>query len=826
LSITDFINNDLYPTLYNSIDRAFPEHDFKQGRQGWTSKAYLNGDSHKDRRDKTVISAKVPSRIMEQGGESLSLVDYVMRRDGVEFIEAVKTLADVVGLKVPSNGISEEAYKKDKRKQDILERAQRHFKSRLYLFSELYDGMSEVGQVRPLNSLTTYSTQAHLLINYLKDRGYSLEDIKEMELGYIKSQRSLKSYLKEKGGFTEKEIAELKLNEAIGKSHILTIPYRSGGKIKGFKFRTIGEEQPKYLNSTGLDKGGLFNLKGIKGDKDLVIVEGELDSLHATVKGIDNVVALGGSALTTEQVQDAIKRGAKSFTLCFDREASPEKQRATERTVLKAIETITELSVNRVYIVNLPALEGRKTDPDRLIKEQGIEALQKAIKEAQSYYIYQLMALLNEFAKKEQKDGITARDVDNFLDKVVETAIAIKDPIDRDRFKTAFLSIEGLRQHGITEEAISITIDRLTQTRDKERQDREVNKLLSKARDLHKSGDNQKALDLLEQNLREVRLQDKETEYGKLLSNPTQEEIREAIQNKPEPIKTGYTIQNQDLLLPTGALSYLVAPTSHGKTTFLLNLALRVAERLEGKKVYFFSYEEDTTAITIKALNTYIDESLSAKNKNALKHYISTGSTKFIKESKREIAEQKAQEFFKTLIETNRLNIKYSNYNSGELTDAIRYLHKTTDVGAVFIDYIQLLNLPKGKHKTYSRQEELKQIGLDLKDLAVETELPIIMGAQFNRQVTNLKHIHATKIGEAGDIERQANLILGFWNNDFKHTGADVDISQINSEGLDEAETLYVEVLKNRDGRVGAKELLGWNGNKGTVKNNHNKGFK
>jgi len=800
LSITDFINNDLYPTLYNSIDRAFPEHDFKQGRQGWTSKAYLNGDSHKDRRDKTVVSAKVPSRIMEQGGRSLSLVDYVMERDGVEFIEAVKTLADVVGLQVPTG--NPEAYKKHKQTQDVLEDANSYF---IYCLNK--------------------SSNAKEVLDYLESRGYTREDIEAMELGYIPSQKQLKEHL-ETRGHTSKLIDELRLNKAIGESHILTIPYRSGGKIKGFKFRTIGDEQPKYINSTGLDKGGLFNLKGIKGDKDLVIVEGELDSLHATVKGIDNVVAIGGDALTTEQVQDAIKRGAKSFTLCFDREASPEKQRATERRLQKAIEVITELSVNRVYIVNLPDLGGEKTDPDRLIKEGRAEALKEAISKAHRYYEFWLSVLLIEFKEKEDKQGITQKDVDSFLERLIETGSAIKDPIDRERFKALVLSIEGLKAHGITEEALSITIDRLTQTRDKEKQDREVKKLLSKARELHKSGDNQKALDLLEQNLRQVRIQDKETEYRKLLSNPTQEEIREAIQNKPEPIKTGYTIGKQDLLLPTGALSYLVAPTSHGKTTFLLNLALRVAEELDGKKVFFFSYEEDATAITIKALNTYLDENLSANNRNSLKHYIGTGSTEYIKEAKRKLAEQKAEEFFKTLIETNRLNINYTNYSSGELTDAIRYLHKTTDVGAVFIDYIQLLNLPKGKYKTYSRQEELKQIGLDLKDLAVETELPIIMGAQFNRQVTNLKHIHATKIGEAGDIERQANLILGFWNNDFKHTGADVDLSQINSEGLDKADRLYVEVLKNRDGKVGAKELLGWNGNRGTIQNLKDEGFK
>jgi len=74
---------------------------------------------------------------------------------------------------------------------------------------------------------------------------------------------------------------------------------------------------------------------------------------------------------------------------------------------------------------------------------------------------------------------------------------------------------------------------------------------------------------------------------------------------------------------------------------------------------------------------------------------------------------------------------------------------------------VQLLNLPEGKYKTYSRQEEIKEICIALKDVAVETGLPIILGAQFNREVVNQLRIHATKIGEAGDIERIANLIVG-----------------------------------------------------------------
>ena len=145
-------------------------------------------------------------------------------------------------------------------------------------------------------------------------------------------------------------------------------------------------------------------------------------------------------------------------------------------------------------------------------------------------------------------------------------------------------------------------------------------------------------------------------------------------------------------------------------------------------------------------------------------------------------------------------------------------MHSTTKPGAIFIDYIQLLNLPQGKYKTYSRQEELKQICQDLKDLAVETGLPIILGAQFNRTVKNPLQLHATNIGEAGDIERIANLIIGFWNNNFTPVGTEGELNSIKKLNYPK-DSIYIKVLKNRAGRVGQEELLSYNGNTGKISN-------
>lgn len=798
--ITDWIKYELYPTLFESIDTSLPEHNFKRYSGGWRSKTYLDGSPHKDRADKTVVSKKAPGWILENGGETLSLVDYVIKRDGVEFIQAVKTLADVVGLQLPKGEFNQESYQRYKDQATLLEDCNSYF---IYCL-ENSPGADEVRA-------------------YLSSRGYSDEDVKAMELGYIPDQDKLFKYLLSKG-YSQSLIDEVvKLNKGIGSTHRLTIPYRSGGSVKGFKFRTVGDATPKYLNSTGLDRlGGFFNLSGIKGDKDVVIVEGELDSLSATARGVENVVATGGSSISSDQVKDAIRRGAKNFTLCLDTE--PGKEEETAKRITSAIEVILGEGVNRVYIVTLPDLGGGKTDPDRLIKESGVVAFREAIRGALPYYEYKLQETLNKYGKIEEERGLQPKDIDRLLDEVVETASQIPDATDRDRYKKLFTSLEAIKGLGISEESLSITVDRLTSTRDKEAQAKEFKKLLSEATQLQDKGETDKALELLDSKVKEVKLKDKATEFSSLMIPIKENELKERQANKPESLNSGYTIGGEPLLLPSGAISIFTAPTSHGKTTFLINLALNVATASPDKETYLFSYEEDGDSILINTLNTYLDEEISSNNRRTLKSYFTTGSTEYIKSQSKDYFTSTKDKFFRELIETRRLNIHYSNYNSDTLIEAIRYLHKHAKPGAIFIDYIQLLNLPEGKYKTYSRQEEIKEICIALKDVAVETGLPIILGAQFNREVVNQLRIHATKIGEAGDIERIANLIVGFWNNNFKPLATEGELNEINNKGATTPDTLYTTILKNRGGRVGLEEILSFNGNTGKIKNSSSSG--
>ena len=162
-NITDWIKDELYPTLFESIDRALPELSFYRWSGGWRSSLKLDLTSPKTKRkDKTVVTKKSPGYILEQGGDVLSLVDYVMRRDGVEFIKAVETLADVVGLQLPKGEFNQESYQRYKDRATLLEDCNSYF---IYCLEN--------------------STGADEVRAYLSSRGYSDEDVKDMELSLI-----------------------------------------------------------------------------------------------------------------------------------------------------------------------------------------------------------------------------------------------------------------------------------------------------------------------------------------------------------------------------------------------------------------------------------------------------------------------------------------------------------------------------------------------------------------------------------------------------------------------------------------------------------------
>jgi hypothetical protein len=293
--------------------------------------------------------------------------------------------------------------------------------------------------------------------------------------------------------------------------------------------------------------------------------------------------------------------------------------------------------------------------------------------------------------------------------------------------------------------------------------------------------------------------------YEPLLIAPTEQEIAEEIRKISPGIMCGYRINNLDLKLEGGEISVIAAPTGHGKTSFIINILLGILKQNIDSSVYLFSYEEARAPVISLALNCYIGESISMNNRESIKACFRDGNVQYVAENMRQTFLQRKNSFFNELIGPRRLNIFYSSFTAEELTGAIRFLAKQSQrPTAICIDYMQLLRLGS-LGKISSRQEELKQICLLLKDCAVETGLPILIAAQFNRTVQTERELVAQAIGEAGDIERIAALILGLWNRKF---------SQENAE-----KTVYLKVLKGRHIPMGADEIFDFDGNACKISN-------
>jgi len=432
-------------------------------------------------------------------------------------------------------------------------------------------------------------------------------------------------------------------------------------------------------------------------------------------------------------------------------------------------------------------------------------------------YIYQLSDIFKRYgALQDELGGLTDEDIDRFLDEVV-TGSANLEPIDKDIYLKRFLDSEGAKELGISQEALEITVDRLKTTREKEKQNSQLKKLLSEAKSLQDKGETGKALEILSQEVKDISLTVKATEFSKLLKPTTREDVVRRQAEKPPSLLSGFNIKDEPLEIPSGAITIISAPTSHGKTAMLSNIAVNVTRQYPDKDFYFFSYEEDSDTVLMNTLNTYLDYRLSHNNRKTLQTYFATGSTDYIKAEARDKFIQEEDRFFSELIDKGRLNIHYTSYDIDTLCDSIRYLKKHGKPGAIFIDYIQLINLPQGKYKTYSRQEQVKVICQSLKDVAVETGLPLILASQFNREVTNLLQIHPTKISEAGDIERVANTILGLWNNTIDHKGTESELEEIRERKYP-TDSIYVKVLKRRGGVPGVEDYWKWNGNQNKIK--------
>lgn len=326
--------------------------------------------------------------------------------------------------------------------------------------------------------------------------------------------------------------------------------------------------------------------------------------------------------------------------------------------------------------------------------------------------------------------------------------------------------------------------------------------------------------------------------FSPFYKGANKDRIRALLIARGQNISTGYHFGNEELVIPPKALTFIVGATGHCKSTFLSNLALRVCELYPEKKILYLSYEEAPESVYVNMLNIYAKVNLGENNRNIIaNHTIADGDiNKLLKvsrqeyddyrhflENKQAVVEFAAKETeFYDLVEEGRLNIQYIDFAVDTLRSYIIEMRRKELCDIAFIDYVQLLNAPI-RSKYRSREDEMKEICINLKNLAVDEEygLPIVFGAQFNRQVKSAKDLLPTNIGEAGDIERIANTIVALWNcqktEEPINEKADEEICKYQGTKTYNESALFAKILKRRGYASGFTGTFPFEGNTGRI---------
>jgi len=323
---------------------------------------------------------------------------FLMNYDKMSFPEALKYLGDKVG--VDTKGVK-------------LEKTVSKFQK----FYEMYDLTSKYYQN---NLLSSYGEEAR---KYLTSRGLNKDIIKKFGIGLsLPNNNDLTELLVKK----KYDIADLNKyglsvnNYDIYKDRIMFPLFDISGKVIGFSGRIYKDrDEAKYINTKETPifiKGEqLYNYhiakESVRTSKYLIIMEGFMDVIRASTIGLDNCIALMGTALTHEQMK-LIKRLSNNITLCLDGDKPGQSAayKIGEEFLKEGIET---------KVVTLP----NNDDPDSFILKEGKDRFLAYIENAENYNDYKIKVMKNNvnFNSDVEKS--------NYINKVLQELVNVNDEI-------------------------------------------------------------------------------------------------------------------------------------------------------------------------------------------------------------------------------------------------------------------------------------------------------------------------------------------------------------------------------------------------------------
>lgn len=311
-------------------------------------------------------------------GAGGNVYTFIMNYENYSFLEAIKMLADRVGVQLPEVENSKESRTRETKRKKLLEINK---EAATYFYYQLRAPQGQLGYA------------------YFKRRMLSEKTMKQFGLGYSnKTSNDLCQYLKHKGYSDEliRESGVAVFNERYGMSdkfwNRVMFPIQDiNHRVIGFGGRVMGEGEPKYLNSPEtqiFDKSrNLYGLNFARTARrnNIILCEGYMDVIAMHQAGFPQAVASLGTSFTSGQA-NLLRRYTENVILSYDSDG------AGVKAALRAIGILKEAGL----VGKVLNLEPYK-DPDEFIKNLGEEEFQKRLDEAENSFFFEIRMLQREY---------------------------------------------------------------------------------------------------------------------------------------------------------------------------------------------------------------------------------------------------------------------------------------------------------------------------------------------------------------------------------------------------------------------------------------------
>ena len=359
-----------------------------------------------------------------------NVITFVSQIEGLNFVETVQMLAERANIQLPTL-------------QDNGDSQREELKAKVYKVNEF---------TAEFYHQNLYKPQAKMAQEYVKKRQLSNETLKSFKIGFSGKFDELYQELK-KQGFGEREILESGLVNKNERGQYID-RYRNRlmfpicdarGKVIAFGGRVLDDSKPKYINSPEnvvYSKGrNLFGLNvAKKGDlKRILIVEGYMDVISLHQRGITNVVAPLGTALT-EQQGWLLRKNSEQIILSFDSDEAGLKAK------LRALDILQNMGCD----LRILQMEGAK-DPDEYIIKYGNARFNNLVDKALSIIEFKVKILKKDLNLENTNDKI------KFLNEIAKLISNVNNTIEREVY------IEKIaKEYDISKEAIYAEVNKLT----------------------------------------------------------------------------------------------------------------------------------------------------------------------------------------------------------------------------------------------------------------------------------------------------------------------------------------------------------------------------